>query len=170
MLEESLATKNRIFLPRYTKCFVCGKTNPIGLDSTFSFHNGRIETQFTPLPPHCGYHSIVHGGILATLLDECMGWTGILSRPVLAKSVELTIRYKESALVHQPLLIWGELVSDRKRLLTARGGVENAEGILLCSGEGKYIILPPDEQRAVEEEAQWGDTLQQSYAQIQRLR
>src|SRR3989304_8168546 len=103
-------------LPRYDHCFVCGKANPIGLDLTFYYHEDRIKTRFSPLPHHAGYQGIVHGGILATILDECMGWTCILSREVMCVAADLSIRYKSPAKVGHVLYAVSELMEDRKRL------------------------------------------------------
>lgn len=150
-----------IKLPRYHHCFVCGDQNPIGLDVTFTVRNNRIETTFTPEPHHGGYQNIVHGGILATLLDECMGWSGIFSRPILSYTAELNVRYKESAYVGENLLIYGELVKDRKRIVMAQGAIEKADGTVVCTGEGKYMPMAVDQQAEVVKYAGWNKDWEQ---------
>ena len=153
-------------LPRYHQCFVCGDRNRIGLDVTFYYRNGRIETDFTPKTEHAGYRNVLHGGILATLLDETMGWAAIYSRPVLCVSAELNIRYKTSATVGEPLTVFGELIADKKRVILAKGGILNGKGETICTGEGKYIPLPEKEQKAVALYAQWEDALEKTYKRI----
>lgn len=137
-----------------------------GLDITFWYKNGCIETSFIPHEHHAGYHRLTHGGLLATLLDECMGWSGILSRPILCKSVELTIRYKRSAWIGEPYIIQGNLQADKKRLLLTQGTIENGEGTLICTAEGKYIPMSEEEIAAFQHQAGWGNTLQTIYNQI----
>ncbi len=159
-----------IALPRYTECFVCGRDNPIGLDVTFYYQNGRIETAFTPHRAHTGYQDVVHGGVLAALLDECMGWTSILSRCVMCYTAELTLRYKESVKPGNRLLIYGELHKARKRIITARGAVELEDGTIVCAGEGKYIPLSEEEMKEVCGYANWGDRFQNIVQQIHALR
>ncbi len=155
-----------IRLPRYSRCFVCGSRNPIGLDVTFYYINGRIETTLTPDSRYAGYQNIIHGGILATLLDECMGWSAIISRLVMCVAAEINIRYRVPAQVGDELKVVGELVEDKKRLVLAKGWIERADGTILCTGEGKYSPLPPQEQQKVIDYAQWGEELARVHGEI----
>lgn len=166
----SQAAAEAIALPRYSECFVCGRNNRIGLDVTFYYRNGRIEAAFAPKQEHAGYRDIVHGGVLAALLDETMGWAAIVSRPIMCVAAELSIRYKASAKNGERLLAYGELVADRKRLILARGAIERADGTVLCVGEGKYVPLPEEEQKNVIHYAGWGDRLEEAYRRIQEAR
>ena len=156
-----------IALPKYSECFVCGHQNPIGLDVTFYYGDGRIQTRFIPGESHAGYRGIVHGGILATLLDECMGWSAIIARNVMCMAAEISVRYKQSAKVGQPLLISSELVADKKRLILAKGVVEDENGAVLCVGEGKFVPLSAEEQKHVVAYAGWGNALDRVVQQIQ---
>ncbi len=156
-------------LPRYSECFVCGRSNPIGLDVVFYYNNNRIETTFTATAAHCGYRNIVHGGILATLLDECMGWAGILSRCIMCYGAELSVRYKQSAKAGDKLLIYSDLVVDKKRLILAKGAIEREDGTLLCTAEGKFIPLSSEELDETLNYAQWGDVLKDTYEKIRSI-
>ena len=54
-------------------CFCCGAKNPIGLKLQFeSTPDGRMYTLWTPRKEHQGFKDIVHGGLVATVLDEVM--------------------------------------------------------------------------------------------------
>ncbi|MCJ7774142.1 MAG: PaaI family thioesterase [Desulfobacterales bacterium] len=161
---------NPIRLPRYSHCFVCGKLNPVGLDLQFFYINDRIESSFIPKPEHGGYKNKVHGGILATLLDESMGWTSILSRPVLCVAADLSVRYKLPARVGEKLVISAELLADKKRLFLAKGKIEREDGTTLCTGEGKYMPLSSREMEALIIYAKWEDSFYPVYEQIQALR
>jgi acyl-coenzyme A thioesterase PaaI-like protein len=33
-----------------------------------------VKASFTPNPEHQGFHDVVHGGIISTILDEAMAW------------------------------------------------------------------------------------------------
>jgi len=61
-------------LPNSAGCFVCGSANPRGLGVRFEVENGVVTTRFVPHRDHCGYNDRVHGGVMAALLDEVMGW------------------------------------------------------------------------------------------------
>jgi acyl-coenzyme A thioesterase PaaI-like protein len=54
-------------------CFCCGRENPIGLKLAFEeTQEGRMRTLWTPRKEHQGFKDIVHGGLVATVLDEVM--------------------------------------------------------------------------------------------------
>ena len=54
-------------------CFCCGRENPIGLRLAFEeTPEGRMRTLWTPRKEHQGFKDIVHGGLVATVLDEVM--------------------------------------------------------------------------------------------------
>lgn len=52
-------------------CFICGMENPVGLKSQFyNMEDGSALTLFTYLPAHQSFPQRVHGGLIATMLDE----------------------------------------------------------------------------------------------------
>lgn len=53
-------------------CFCCGPKNPIGLKLSFHEVDGRTHTVWRPRAEHQGFKDIVHGGLVATVLDEVM--------------------------------------------------------------------------------------------------
>src|ERR1041385_3913787 len=59
-------------LPHTRSCFVCGEANPAGLRLRFETDGQVVTARFTPRPEHIGFKQVVHGGIVATLLDEIM--------------------------------------------------------------------------------------------------
>ncbi len=63
-------------------------------------------------------------------------------------------------------MIHGELVEDKRRMIIAKGGIKNEDGTLLCTGEGKYIPLPPDELENLIRYAAWGDLLEKAHEKI----
>jgi acyl-coenzyme A thioesterase PaaI-like protein len=54
-------------------CFCCGERNPIGLKLAFeATPGGRLRTFWCPKPEHVGFKDLIHGGLVATVLDEVM--------------------------------------------------------------------------------------------------
>jgi len=84
-------------------------------------------------------------------------------------AADLSVRYKQSAVVGERLLIYGELVTDKKRMMLVKGGIEREDGTLLCLGEGKIFPLSPEEQKSVIDYAHWGDTFTQTCEKIHTL-
>ena len=54
-------------------CFCCGERNPIGLKLSFTTTpEGRLRTVWRPKREHVGFKDLIHGGLVATVLDEVM--------------------------------------------------------------------------------------------------
>ena len=56
-------------LPHTRSCFVCGEANPLGLNLRFETDGRIVHTKFRPRPEHAGFRGVVHGGLIATVLD-----------------------------------------------------------------------------------------------------
>ena len=64
--------------PNSDDCFACGRKNPRGLYMTF-YDDGerRVVSRYTVDPLYQSYPGIVHGGVVATMLDEVVGRVAI---------------------------------------------------------------------------------------------
>lgn len=125
----------------YQRCFACGRHNDAGLKMTFRREGERVIADFTPREQHQGFPGVLHGGILATLLDETMSRTGALRREWLMTG-KLDIRYRRPATVHQPLRIWGEITRERRGAIDAVGAVETLDGTVLADARGLFLRMP----------------------------
>src|ERR1700730_14775496 len=81
---------------QYQKCFVCGRRNYAGLDLYFRQEADEIVTDFTGKAEHQGFPGVVHGGLLATILDETMGRTALFSRTWVMTG-RLEVRFRNPA-------------------------------------------------------------------------
>lgn len=55
-------------------CFACGEENPRGLHMHFRMESDKAIAEFT-IPEYLqGFPGQAHGGVVATMLDEAMGW------------------------------------------------------------------------------------------------
>ncbi|HEU5348694.1 MAG TPA: PaaI family thioesterase, partial [Ktedonobacterales bacterium] len=72
--EKSLDPRLNDLSP-YQGCFACGLRNSQGLRLTFWAEGDEIVTEFTPDEHYQGFPGVLHGGILATLLDEALSRT-----------------------------------------------------------------------------------------------
>jgi len=56
------------------KCFACSPSNPIGLKLSFEEDEEYVYARWMPGENFQGYNNVIHGGIIATLLDEVGAW------------------------------------------------------------------------------------------------
>lgn len=137
-------------LPHTKSCFVCGDSNPIGLQLKFETDGRLVRTVFTPREEHIGFKHVIHGGILATLLDEIMVWACVAQTRRVAYCAELTVRFQKPARPGAPLTVEAELVNNRRnKLFEARAWVRSAEGELLSEATGKYLPVSDSEAQVM---------------------
>ncbi len=128
-------------LPNYHGCFVCGDHNPSGLNVRFHTEDEHVWTTYTPDAQHTGYKGITHGGIIAALLDETMGWAPTLTNRRFCVTAELTIQYLKPAKEGVELRVAGWVTADRRRIWETAGEITDSEGNLIARATGKYFPL-----------------------------
>ena len=125
----------------YQRCFACGHRNESGLKLRFRRDGDRIIADYTPAERFQGFPGVLHGGILATMLDETMSRTGALRREWLMTG-KLDIRYRQPAPLDQKLRVWGEIARERDGAIDAIGAVELMDGTVLADARGMFVRLP----------------------------
>jgi uncharacterized protein (TIGR00369 family) len=129
-------------LPHTRSCFVCGETNPLGLRQRFATDGRLVRAEFAPRPEHCGFSGVVHGGVLATVLDEIMVWACAVGARQFAFCAEMTTRFHHPAQPGEMLQVEAELVANRRgKIFEARALVRNAAGQLAATATGKYMPI-----------------------------
>lgn len=119
-------------------CFVCGKENIKGLKLNFSLDKEKksMQTIFTPEEWQQGYTGIIHGGIIATLLDEVMGKLAFkLGINVL--TAELSVRFKKPVGLADQLLIKGQITEETSRIIYAKAEARLEDGSLAAEANTK---------------------------------
>ncbi|MFN3477074.1 MAG: PaaI family thioesterase [Candidatus Methylomirabilales bacterium] len=120
-------------------CFVCGQRNEHGLQLRFQLvGSDRIRTEFTPEKRFQGFKDIVHGGIVATVLDEVMVDVAYL-RGILAVTSKLEVRLKKPAKVGEKLLFEARILKDRGRLLDVEAQARKEDGMVVA--EAKAVLV-----------------------------
>jgi acyl-coenzyme A thioesterase PaaI-like protein len=125
-------------------CFVCGKHNPNGLQLTFKLDaaTGLIQSEFVPQRRHQGYDGMVHGGILASLMDEVMAHS-LWQRGIPAVTAKMQLRYRDPVPVGERLIIYGRLLQERGKTAQTEGWLTAADGTRLVEATGTFFKLPP---------------------------
>jgi len=126
-------------LPHTHSCFVCGESNPFGLRLRFETDGRMVHTRFVPRAEHIGFKGVVHGGIMATVLDEIMVWACAVPTRKFAYCAELTVRYLQPVVPGVEIVVTGELVANRKdRIYEAKAAAFTDTKAMLAEATGKY--------------------------------
>ncbi len=132
--------------PNSKHCFVCGKENPYGLKLDFyETQPGEVEVEYTVPEQFQGYPGVVHGGVVAAMLDEVTGRVHMDGDPPrFMFTAKLEVRYHKNVPVGQPLRIIGKAGKNRERTATASGKIFGPEGELLAEAEALLVNVPED--------------------------
>src|SRR2546421_7129777 len=138
-------------LPYTTACLVCGPENPHGLKLNLYVHEktGLVRAEFTPTELHSGFERIVHGGMIAMVLDEAMVWAATWRVRRLCLCAELTVRFRQGSAPGQLLKIEATVETSRPRMVETAGKIFDSTGKLLVTAQGKYIPVTPEQHQAV---------------------
>ena len=124
------------------RCFVCGPSNPIGLNVRFRLDGEICRAEFTPDARHAGYENVTHGGILFSLLDDVMAnWLWL--QGIKSFTAKADIRYRAALPIGTPVCLEGHCRQRRGRLALLEGKVvQQADAALVAEATGHFMISP----------------------------
>ncbi len=124
-------------------CFVCGRDNPRGLRIKVNYQpeNLAAETVLALPREYQGWADVIHGGILATLLDELMAhavWH--FAGPGLTLGME--VRFHHPLKPDERIMVRGVLQStDGRRRLAEGEIIRLSDGQRIASGKSRFLVL-----------------------------
>lgn len=130
--------------PNSRHCFVCGVSNPFGLKlKFFQSAPGEVTAEYCVPQYYQSYPGVVHGGIVAAMLDEVTGRSHMGGDPPrFMFTARLEIQYRKNVPVGQPLRLVGRAGKTRGRTATASGAIYAADGTLLAEADALLVDVP----------------------------
>lgn len=128
-------------------CFICGLENPVGLKMRiYQTEPGVIETTYTAPEHFQGYPGVLHGGIVASILDEISGRAhmGDPSQPRFMFTARLEVRYRKNIPVGQLLRIIGKAGKSKGKTAEGWAGIYDQQGSLLAEANTLLINVPQE--------------------------
>jgi uncharacterized protein (TIGR00369 family) len=136
--------------PNSRMCFICGLQNPVGLHmSIYNDHDHNcIYSNITIPDQYQSYPGVVHGGIVATMLDEISGRATIMdgNDQNLMVTIKLEVKYRLPTPTNTPLKIVGRVVSQNESRAKVVGEIQLPDGTVTASCES-VLARPPDTLR-----------------------
>jgi len=135
---------NQLYGRRLNHCFACGPANEYGLHLKFVLDattrtataSFRLTRRYEGPPGH------VHGGIVATLLDEAMSKVNKLLDPM-AMTRHMEIEYLRPAPLREKLTVTGSHLRREGRKVFNQAEIRNAQGEVLARAKGLFIVIDP---------------------------
>jgi acyl-coenzyme A thioesterase PaaI-like protein len=146
--------------PSSRSCFVCGRENPVGLKVRWENHPEAGEIRGSVVVPEHfnGYPGVVHGGIVATLLDETAGRTVLLDGgpEALMVTAKIEVVYRWPTPTGTPLTLVGRFLRHVGDRAEAHGEVRLPDGTV--SARCSILLARPPQEIAARwdsERAHW---------------
>jgi uncharacterized protein (TIGR00369 family) len=120
-------------------CFGCGLDNSDGLRLEFYREEDGTVVCFVEIPSkYEGPPNYVHGGVIATLLDEAMS-KAVRAKNVPAMTRSMEIDYRRPVPSRTPLRIEGVLVRSEERKHWTEARILDGKGTILADGKGLFV-------------------------------
>jgi len=119
-------------------CFACGTKNKIGLHVKSRIKNKKYLAEFTPTKDHQSYKGIIHGGIIATLLDESMGGLAFKLK-LKAVTANLNINLRKPVKPGEKLFITGEIIEEKEHKFIAQSTIRNKNKEVVADATGILV-------------------------------
>ena len=136
--------------PNSHYCFICGMENPVGLHlHIYETAPGEVETIYIAPDHFQGYPGVLHGGIVAAIIDEISGRTHMGSDPMDPRfmfTAKLEVKYRKNVPTGRQLKIIGKAGKSKARSAEAWAGIFDAEtSELLAEGNTLLVDVPADQ-------------------------
>lgn len=125
-------------------CFVCGMDNPIGLKAQFyNMQDGSVMTPFRYTENAQSFPHRVHGGLVATMLDE-LGLRALwakYSEEMMGVTMSMEVKLRKPVPYNEDLIGRGIVQRDSSQFASMKAEIFDGQGTLLAEAVLKYIKL-----------------------------
>ena len=134
-------------LPSLTEhyCFACGDLNPIGLHLRFERDAEEVFARYSPRREDQGFPGMMHGGLLALLLDEAMGWAMYIDR-VFAVTARMETRYRAAVGLDGSLEARARITKRTGRRIEVEARLLDESGAVLVESSGLFLRMSPQQE------------------------
>jgi uncharacterized protein (TIGR00369 family) len=123
-------------------CVVCGR--PAGSDGlTLHFdlnEDGSVQARFDPRRSLQGYEGLLHGGVIASLLDGAMT-NCLFARGIAAVTAEMNVRFRHPIQLDAPAFVGARIVRSQAPLFVLEAWIEQ-DGQCRATCQGKFMRKP----------------------------
>jgi len=129
-------------------CFVCGEKNPAGLKLRIrtDAERGESAAEVTFRDDFQGWTNVVHGGLVATVLDEALIYAAGAKGHTCVTG-EITVRFVKPAATGVPYTLKGRFLEDKGRVVLAESELVDAAGDQVAWAAGKLFKVPSAPRR-----------------------
>jgi uncharacterized protein (TIGR00369 family) len=129
------------------RCFGCGPLNEEGLQMTFLPEGDASVAEFEVPARYQSWKGVVHGGIVALLLDEAVGWAAWhKGHPGVTGKLE--VRYRLPLRIGERVRLVGHVDNVRRTLVYATAKIERvSDGATVAEASATLMEASPTVDR-----------------------
>jgi acyl-coenzyme A thioesterase PaaI-like protein len=125
-------------LNNHSHCLLCGSLNPRSLNLSFQLlEKGVVRTEFKGHEDLQGYDDILHGGVIAALLDAAMTHC-LFHHGIQAVTGDLHVRFLTPISCSAKVEVLAWMLSRHPPLYRLRAEIKK-DDILMAWGEAKFV-------------------------------
>jgi acyl-coenzyme A thioesterase PaaI-like protein len=123
-------------------CFGCGQGNPEGLGMRFEDGGSEAVCEYDVPERYQSWRGMVHGGVVALMLDEAVGWAGWhAGHPGLTGRLE--VRYRQPLAVGERVRVVGRVQRVRRTLVYASASIDRLrDGQRVAEATATLMTMP----------------------------
>lgn len=126
-------------------CFGCSPRNIKGIQLRFFPEGDEVHARVNLSTDYESYPGLIHGGIVALILDEVMGRAALWRARGPVLTVGIRIRYAAIMSPDTPYLCRAEAVLAQDGQWKGSGVIEDGEGALIATGNATFVRIPPEQ-------------------------
>ena len=127
-----------------SRCFGCGENNAEGMQMRFEPCGGESVCEFEVPERYQSWQGMVHGGVVALMLDEAVGWAGWhAGHPGLTGKLE--VRYRQPLKLGERVRVVGRVDRVRRPLVYTSAYIERlADGVRVAEATATLMAMPAE--------------------------
>lgn len=126
-------------------CFGCSQKNPIGLKLQFEEIEESLHASWHPEKEYQGYVNILHGGIIAALLDEIGAWCVSVKVGTAGVTSEMTTKYLAPVYINKgTITLKASIAVKTEKKAVINCYLYDGQSKLCAEAVASYFIYPPE--------------------------
>lgn len=124
-------------------CFGCSPVNKAGLKLTFEEDDNKLYATWHPEAVFQGYINVLHGGIIATLLDEAGAWCIYVKAGTAGVTSSMTVKYLKPVHISKgSVTVEAWIVNKGEKNVLISAALYDGEGRLCAEAVLDYFVYP----------------------------
>lgn len=140
--EPELWRREGAIMPGSRNCVVCGRDNAVGLGLRFSRSGHRVFTRARPPAHFEGFDGVLHGGIVAAMMDDALWYSIHAATGMIGMTVDLQVRYRRPVPMGEELTVAGRFAGRRRTIAEASARIFDPSGEVLAEATGRFMPGP----------------------------